>query len=432
MIWCRCLLALWLAATAAIAYAQTTATPEQCRARLDTVVDKLLKTEQPRLFAWHLRSLKGLAHSEFAKLILQISQSPGQPVEAREKEYVEFVTRIAEGLETDGADPNAYLKDGRRGLVLARPSATDGSLQYMMVDLPKGWDPSKPYPLFVGLHGSGPDNPLAYPSYSAAPQKQPIGEAPVHPTSQMIRLAPWGRGNRAWRGDAERDLFEALELLQTFAKTDTDRWYLTGHSSGADGAWAILQHTPDLWAAAGLQSGSMGWGRPGWGLIPNMAYVPTHWLIGENDNLPGRIPDNKEAYRILKEMGAETKLVILPGVGHYPLSEAGLDEHTRWLVGHTRKRPDRFSFIIDQPFHPGVWGIQATRELTGSRFLKEPWASFDCAIKGQEVRIKTTRLKEISIDLAALKMKGSVRVWVNGKEVHNGPIPEEAFVVKGL
>jgi pimeloyl-ACP methyl ester carboxylesterase len=423
--------AVVLIGLSAFASGQNAITPEQCLTRLDAVVDKLLKPEPPKLFAWHLRSLKGLAHSEFSKLILQIPQSTRQPVADREKEFVEFVTRIAEGLESDAADPNAYLKEGRRGFVLARPSATDGSLQYMMVDLPKDWDPSKAYPLWVGLHGSGPDNPLAYASYSLAPQADPKKAAPVHPTSQMIRLAPWGRGNRSWRGDAERDLFEAIELLESFAKLDHDRWYLTGHSSGADGAWAILQRTPDLWAAAGPQSGSMTWGRPEWGLIPNMKYVPTYFLIGADDNLPGRIPDNKEAYRILKEMGAETRLAILPGVGHYPLSEAGLNDQTVWLVSHTRKRPDKFTFTIDQPNHPGVWGI-TTPDVRGARFIKEPWPSFECEIKGQEVRIKTQHIKELNVDLGdkGLRMTGSVKLFLNGKQVHDGPVPETAVSVK--
>lgn len=415
----------------AFAFGQGDVTPETCLKRLDSVVDRLLKPDQPKLFAWHLRSSKGLAHSEFAKLMLQISQSGRQTVEIREKEFVEFVTKIAEGLETDAADPNAYLKEGRRGFVLARPSAMDGSFQYMMVDLPKGWDPDKEYPLSVGLHGTGPDNPLAYASYSLAPQN-PIRVPGEGPTSQFIGLTPWGRGNRGWRGDAERDLFEALDLLHTFAKTDRDRWYLTGHSAGADGAWAILQRTPDLWAAVGPQSGSMLAARPEWGLVSNMTYVPTYWLIGENDNLPSRIPDNKEAYRLLKELGAETKLAILPGVGHYPLTAAALDDQMKWMVQFKRKRPTKFSFIIDQPQFPGVWGVRATRALTGSRFLKEPWSSFECEIKGQEVAIKTSRLSDLTVDLGAkgLRMSGMVKLIVNGKEAHNGPVPEKEILVK--
>ncbi len=413
----------------ALSAAQPAPTPKSCLDRLSAGVEALLAKDQPRLFAWHLRSLRSLAQSEYAKLALGQAQSARVPVSVREKEFVDYVSVLAKCLETDGADPDLYLKHGRRGLVLARPAQLDGSLQYMMVDLPKGWDPTKEYPLFVGLHGSGPDNPLAYPSFGAGPLG-PEGAPGL--TSQMIRLAPWGRGNRSWRNDAEVDLFEAIAVLKSFAKLDADRWYLTGHSSGADGAWAILQHTPDLWAAAGLQSGSMLWGRPEWGLIPNLANVPTYFLIGEKDDLPFRIPDNKEAYRVLSEMGAKTQLSILPGVGHYPLSEEGLRKQTEWMVAFKRTRPDRFSFTIDQAQHPGVWGIRSTMNPWANRLLVAPWPSFECNITGQEVRITTKRMEEVSIDLGSsgLRMYGEVRVWLNGKSVHRGPVPTMPLVLK--
>ncbi|RYG31272.1 hypothetical protein EON81_23265, partial [bacterium] len=237
------------------------------------------------------------------------------------------------------------------------------------------------------------------------------------------------RGNRGWRGDAERDLFEAIEEVQEFAKLDPDRWYLTGHSAGGDGAWAIVQHTPDLWAAAGMQSGSMHAGRPEWGLIPNQAYVPFHLLIGADDNLPGRLPDTKEAHRILQKLGGESKLVVLPGVGHYPLKDDAVEEHNRWIAGHVRKRPSKFRFTVDQPNHPGVWGITVP---LNTRLIKEPWPTFECEIKGQEVRIVAKNAEALRVDLRRLQMAGDVKLWVNGKRVHEGPVPEKAIDIQNL
>ncbi len=408
--------------------------PDICFARLTARVDQLLQREQPPLFAWHLRSIRALAESEHSKLSVQVPQSGRQSVASRAKEFVEYVSTIELGLRTACANPDAYLKDGRRTLILGRPSRLDGSLQYMMVSLPKSWDANRAYPLFVGLHGSGPDNPLAYPSFGFAPQTPPAADTRQKPGGDMIGLNPWGRGNRSWRGDAETDLFEAIELLKTFCKLDPERWYITGHSSGADGCWAILQHTPDLWAAAGIQSGSMLNGRPEWGLIPNMQYVPVHFLIGEKDPLPYRIPDTKEAHRILSAAGDDTKLVILPGIGHYPLTEEGLNEQTAWMVSHVRKRPDRFSFTVDQAIHPGVWGITVPHNARFDRLIKEPWPNFECEIQGCDVRIKTMNIKELGVELGptGLCMAGNVRVFVNGKLVHNGPVPTTPIELKDL
>ena len=402
---------------------------EDCLKRLVGQVDSLLKKDPPKLFAWHLRSLKAIAMSEFSKLDVDAAQR-NHPTQARAKEFVEFTSAMIKGLGADCGNPDAALRDGRRGLVLARLSDTDGSLQYMMIDLPKNWDPTRAYPLLISLHGTGPDNPLAYPSYGFGPLVVAKPDAKPSPTADMIRLAPWGRGNRGWRGDAERDLFEAINLLKSFAKLDSERWYICGHSAGADGAWAIVQHTPDLWAAVGMQSGSMLSGRPEWGLVPNMTYLPVHFLIGANDNLPSRIPDTKEAYRIMNEAGADTKLVILPGVGHYPLGDEALEEQATWMVRHVRTRPNQFVFTVDQSYQPGVWGIKV--QINRTALIKEPWPTFSCSINGQEVRIQTKNAKALMIDLGpnGLRLTGNVKVTVNGKVVHDGNIPPSPIDVK--
>ena len=414
-----------------IALSQTAETAQSCLGRLSSHVDILLQKEQPPLFAWHLHSLKALALSEYSKLALPVHQTRRLAPPDRTKEFIEFIDTIDKGLVAYGSNPDSYLKDGTRTLILARTSDIEGSLQYMMVDLPKDWDPNHRYPLFISLHGSGPDNPLAYPSYTFGAPTPPKPGASPNPTDGMVHLTPWGRGNRGWRNDAERDLFEALTLLQTFAKVDPDRWYISGHSSGADGCWAILQHTPDLWAAAGIQSGSMVSGRPEWGLIPNMAYVPVYFLIGEKDPLAGRVPDMKEAFKIMTKLHDETQLVILPGVGHYPLTEEGVNTQSAWMVSHIRKRPSHFIFTVDEAIHPGVWGIRIPFNGGNSRLIQQPWPSFECDIKEGEVRIKTKRIKELRVDLGSsgLQMTGSVKLWVNGKLAFEGPIPSEPVTV---
>lgn len=401
-------------------------TPDSVLAKLTTRVDSLLQKNPPPLFSWHLRSLKALALSEYSKLEVQSVPVRRRNSVDRAKEFVDYVGTIEKGLGQFHSDPDDCLKNGRGTLILARPSSTDGSLQYMMVDLPKGWEPNREYPLFIGLHGSGPDNPLAYPSFAFGP---PSPAGPSKPGDGMIRLTPWGRGNRSWRNDAESDLWEAIDLLRTFAKIDVDRCYISGHSSGADGTWAIVQHTPDLWAAVGIQSGSMYEGRPEWGLIPNMKYVPTYFLIGENDPLPHRVPDMKEAYKILTEMGGEAKLNILPGIGHYPLTDAGLNDQMAWMITHVRKRPTHFEFTVDQFQHPGVWGITVPLQDIQRRQIMQPWPWFKCQIEGQSVYIQTLHTDKIRIDAKALQLSGSVKIWVNEKLVHNGPAPEQALTI---
>jgi len=396
--------------------------------RFEGQINSLLAKPQPDLFAWHLRSIRALAQSQFATLSLQQSAYLGRPIADHTKEFVDYLTTISKGFEGDCSNPECYLKDGNRTLILARASEIEGSLQYFMLDLPRNWDAKKAYPLSVGLHGTGPDNALAYPSFALGPRDK----AP-EPNSKepMIKLTPWGRGNRGWRGDGERDLFEAINSIKAFATLNPDRWYITGHSAGGDGSWAIVQRTPDLWAAAGMQSGSMISGRPEWGLVENMAYVPFHAMIGENDNLPNRIPDSKEAVRLLDALGDDTKFLLIPKTGHYPLPAEAYEDQENWMFAKVRKRPTKFSFTVDQYVHPGVWGIKVVFLPTQRQLIQEPWPRFDVKISGQTVEITTKNTKRLSVDLGSngLKMTGDVALSVNGKEVLKGAVPDKPIVV---
>ena len=412
------------------AVSQDSPTPSSVLAHFETQIGDLLKKPQPELFAWHLRSIRSISRTLYSTLSLEQRTYLRRPLADHSKEFVDYLTTISKGFDGDCANSDCYLKDGNRTLILARASEIEGSLQYFMLDLPRGWDPNKAYPLSIGLHGTGPDNPLAYPSFALAPKDPGVLRTP--PEEPMISLTPWGRGNRGWRGDAERDLFEAIASIKTFAKLNPDRWYITGHSAGGDGSWAIVQHTPDLWAAAGMQSGSMLSGRPEWGLIENMKYVPFHILIGEKDNLPNRIPDSKEAYRILKEMGDETELVIAPGAGHYPLPADALAEQDKWIKSHVRKRPTKFSFTIDQAQHNGVWGIKVPMNAWERQLVKEPWPHFSVEINENVVTITTKNITELTVDLGpdGLRMMRDVTLMVNGKQAYKGAVPVKLISIK--
>ena len=102
------------------------------------------------------------------------------------------------------------------------------------------------------------------------------------------------------------------------------------------------------------------------------------------------------------------------------------------MTRHVRKRPTKFSFVVDQAIHPGVWGIRVPLEPWLNQVVKEPWPRFECSIAGQDVRIKTSGIKEISVDLGSegLQMTGSVTLRINGKTVYRGPVPEKPQAFK--
>ena len=197
------------------------------------------------------------------------------------------------------------------------------------------------------------------------------------------------------------------------------------------GYWAIVTHTPDRWAAAGMQSGCMQSCPPSLGLLANMRYVPFHILIGENGNLPDRIPDSKEAFRLLKEAGDDTSLLLLPNVGHYPLPGSAYGTEEAWLRKHVRKRPDEFSFTIDQAEHPGVWGIRMVFPERRPRLMKAPWPRFDVKVAGPDVAIKTQGIERLTVNLGddGLRMSGRVKLTVNDKVAFEGNVSARPITI---
>jgi hypothetical protein len=98
------------------------------------------------------------------------------------------------------------------------------------VNLPPHWDSRRANPLYVQLHGRGPDYPLGY--VSSTFQRRKENEAK---NADAIAIVPWLRGNGEWRNEngSEPDIWEAIEDVKSFAAVDPDRRYLSGHSWGA-------------------------------------------------------------------------------------------------------------------------------------------------------------------------------------------------------
>lgn len=376
----------------------------------------LVATSPDPLFTSHLRSLGSLVEQEWNRGLFLADSSPSIA-----DSLVSDCQTLLDSLNAGGGDWKTYLR-GEKALVLARSAATDSTLQFFLLKLPRDWDPAKTYPLIVDLHGAGPDNPLAYPvqAMSAKTASSATGAAGAPGTEesqQYFRLSPWGRGNSEYLAWGENDVFEAIDEVTREFKTDKDRTYLTGHSMGGAGTWGIGLRTPDRWAAICPVSGGT-WLTPlGVGIGANAAYVPFRIRHGDMD----AAVNIKNAYAMqteLRSAGNEPDLVIMPGHGH-TYDEPDRVEDTKWLLQHTRKRPDHFSYMADTDHWRGVWGILMDRGVYAPGMPK-----FDCTIKGSEVRITSTGTKKLTVTLGddGLGLKGDVTVWWNDKKVYEGPV----------
>jgi len=389
-------------------------TPEAALSRIRAHIEALLRKPQPGLFARHLRSVLALSEEDVLKLELA-----GAGKDERAKELYGYLSTIEAGLNGDSERAEPYLVDGTRSLTLARLSQSDGTLQFYTVSLPLHWDSRKAYPLYVHLHGRGPDIPLAYVSTTFQPPKEKEAK-----NAELIAIVPWLRGNGEWRNEngSEPDLWEAIEDVKNFATVDPDRWYLSGHSWGGDDAWSITQRTPDLWAAVGIMAGNPVGAPYALGLVANASNVPFYLWVGDEDK---ERKSSFDAFRTsLTAAGNPPKVVVAPGVGHnYRAADATALE--AWLLLHTRRMPKHFSFIVDTPQHRGIWGIFIPRIYPDAYPQAEPRVKFECWIEGSTIRIRSWDAKQIEVNLGptGLNLSRNVELIVNGKTRFSGVAP---------
>jgi hypothetical protein len=225
-------------------------------------------------------------------------------------------------------------------------------------------------------------------------------------------------------GRAKQDIWEAIADLQSFAKLDPERWYIWGHSMGASDTWALINRTPDVWAAAAMLSGHTNAVPLDSGLLPNLSRLPPYLWMGETDPIGQQPGTAKDITTALTALGNAPTYVIEKGVGRmYRWSDA--EAAMKWLATHTRTRPDHFSFVVDTIRHRGIWGVTVPVKGRPAESSYEPRVQFECWIEGQTVRLKTDA-KQLETDLGpkGLRLSGNVTVFVSDKQVYEGPVQE--------
>jgi len=393
--------------------------PERTKDQVLERLDALIPKATPPIFKRHLTSIKAVTMAEWARLQIYRAADP-----VRAAKTAKYLEMLHKGLNGDGATWKPYV-DGRRTLFMAFISKTDGSLQSYSLTLPKTWDPAlnrekQPrFPLFVELHGAGDDHQLGDPAALVAEGGGAfagLGYEATQPYARATRkgyhLEPFGRGNLGYRGIAEIDVFEAYDDVRAMFRVDEDRQYLYGFSMGGEGTWDVGTRTPDHWAAVAVLGASPRIGNDG--VASNLAAVPAYTWSGDQDFFAAA------GFHAFVD-GAKAAGVALTakqsaGVSHNYLASTQKETY-EWLLTHTRKRPNKFSFVADTDEHRGQWGIEMKRDLTVSGL-----PHFACTIEGNKVTIVSEGTPGLRVDLGVkgLNLKGKVTVIWNGKTVFEG------------
>lgn len=387
--------------------------PEAVFRALDARLGELIAAGGHPLFLRHLRSVRALVRSEWARVDLYRADNPQDAESTRL-----MLGQMLDGLSGDAAEWQTYL-EGRRHLIFSYVSPKDRSVQYYRCALPRDWEPDGVYPLFFELHGSGDPNPLAgVTSQLGLLEEDKLAEGAPRTFASMQRngyyCQPFGRGNLGYREIGEVDVWEAYDDVHGNFRIDQDRRYLYGFSMGGAGTWSIGVRAPDRWAAMAIMAGGLWSEAPSRGLGRNIAHLPIFVWCGERDRLFPFVAKFREE---IERYGGKPVVKTTPDLAHNYRPDVQ-EEMIDWIQQYIRKRPDKFAFVADTDKHLGAWGITMLRDLTISGL-----PSFTCRIEGNTVRIDSvgTAGLEVKAGEDGLGLDGDVTVFWNGAKSYEGP-----------
>jgi hypothetical protein len=317
------------------------------------------------------------------------------------------------------------------------------------IDVPADYDPSRPWPLRVQLHGG-----VSRPAPNAVPPGQPkpttlpanriAGESQIYVHPSGWNDSPW------WNASQVDNILHLLRDLKERYNVDESRTYLTGISDGATGAYYIAMREPTPWSSilplngsvAVLRSPSTGVDGPLYG--NNLAAKPLYIVNGEDDPL-------YPVWHVEPHIAWFVKL----GVTHVFRPQAGAGHNTSWwpterepyerfVHDHPREpHPARLSWETDRTdrFNRIHWLVidrlgagTADAPLSDAGFFPhdKPSGRVDITRNGNAFDARTRGVKQFTLLLSpdVVDFGTPVTVSVNGKIVVNAPVMKDVAVLE--
>ena len=281
-----------------------------------------------------------------------------------------------------------------------------------LVQLPPEYDPLRRYPAVVSLHTawSTPMNQIEWWAGMPGPDGQRRGQAARNGT---IVIAPvWAREQQTGYEYSAREHAAVLgslrESLRRFS-IDTDRVFLSGHSTGGDAAWDIAISHPDLWA--GLVAISPAAGKYVNHYWHNARTLPIYLVAGELDAACfGRNTMDLDRYFA---KGFDTTYVEYRGRGHEHFS----DEILRIFDWMSRRQRMFFPPTIDvvsmRPWDRFFWWVEMERPPARTMVLPSQWPPppgiRPFAIEAKTMPANTVPASMLSVHCGADR----VRIWLS-------------------
>ena len=335
------LAAILLCATARLAAAQ-----EEADARARTTSDRLtalvkrVAEYQDRL-SWServgdLRLALVLLKLEKINLLVE-RYGPFLPLDMLQA-GLEAELKQAENHAARLADPlSGHTQPGRHELAYLSP--IDLSVEPLQVYVPTSYDPQKPSPLMVFLHGyDSLIDRLNWTETMYSPEMQRTAEE-----NGFLVVLPYGRSNTEFMGVGEAEVLHALGVMKRLYNVDERRILLCGASMGGSGAYSIATHHPHLFSGLMAITGRMDFylwmGAPrerfprfqqvladtdyAQAVLENLRHVPVLLFQGSADQRPYPLPEqSRRLHAALRALGYDSTYHEFEGRWHYIWGES--------------------------------------------------------------------------------------------------------------
>lgn len=195
------------------------------------------------------------------------------------------------------------------------------------------------HPMIVSLHGTGPTeySPEFVMSYGL-PAVLALGEQPEG--FGFVVLAPQGLdGVDWWSSGQPEEVNEIVDAIAADLPIDTDRIYLTGFSTGGQGAWHLAARYPEKYAAV-VSVGGSGF-RATDGAVTeascSLSPVPVWGIHGEDDLISVHDIIRAEVEEWESLCGTSARWTTYPEVGHFESFELAYRDPAvyAWLLEHS-------------------------------------------------------------------------------------------------
>jgi len=202
--------------------------------------------------------------------------------------------------------PGAHVED------VTIPGPGGGRVARTAVYVPQAYDPARPAPLLIALHGAGGRGEDVLPAWR--PVADALGMLLVAPTDAL------GQEGYSFSREERDDVFVVLRWARRRFNVDENRVHLTGVSRGAHLAWDLALRHPTPWASLAPFIGGPrlhpGEGQNNLRYVENLAHLPIRDLQGRDDD-PRLVFNLALAFQRLNALGAkDARLLLQSGYGH--------------------------------------------------------------------------------------------------------------------